>query len=765
MNASESLVVVLSGCHAGPNPSPGLGTALSIRSAFPKAVLIAKDHSPQASGLHHPVFDDVVCFRPWNELDLSHHRSQLAQLVERHAAVFISGLDLEVHWIAAKPFPGALVPPHPALLMTRKPDMKAAARLPVRIPKSIDVTAGHDAVYEFCTDRGWNVWLKGPAYEARRVRSWSELQAALDELETTWGAEIPCFVQEHIPGFEVCIAFAAFQGELLQAILLEKRFVTPEGKTWAGAVTCLREPLLSSLRQIVRELRWTGGAELEFVRSSCGELWLIDWNPRFPAWIHGASICGYNLPAQLVARALRLQRFVGPNHRSTQFTRVVVEVPVRPDLPLPPPFEHHTATGSGKHPTANHPSGMPLLMRRADGPLSTQRAGYATTRPRTRPCETEDAMTEFLGVWSMNTPTPARIFLPHTAQRRFGNVASSLRTMTSSSGLEFRAAYSIKTNPDRRLLGLARDSGMMAEAISPDEVSWAITCGFNATEVVYNGPLPATASFSSNYEPLLVVFADSCRSLKQLIDTDGMLAAHIGARLRLPAVASRFGIRLDDLHEFDRLCRAFQAASTEVPLALSFHIQSSVVGLSRWGDMVDALIDASGCIQSATGRTFAMLDLGGGWTPEGLERLLKGGLLAHLTGRIRRELPTVRTVILEPGKALAEPSMLLVSRVLEVRKLRNELVVDAGLSELPLAHEVARTVYHVDKLGAIAKLGTGQGRILGRLCMENDVLVRHVEVPERVVEGDLIVFASAGAYDASMSYSFGRGAKTNSGGY
>ncbi len=757
MNPSGPCVVVLSGCHAGPNPSPGLGTALSIRSAFPDSVIIAKDHSPQASGLHHPVFDKVFCFRPWNELDLSLHRSHLMRLLDEHSAVFVSGLDLEVHWIAQNPFPGVLAPPASALKLTRKPHVKAAAELPVRIPRFIGLNAGHDAVYEFCATAGWNVWLKGPAYEARKIQSWSQLEAALSELEATWGVDLPFFIQEHVSGWEVSVAFAAFQGDLLEAVFMEKRLVTPEGKTWAGAISPCPETFLADLRRVVRQLSWTGGAELEFVRSPSGDLWLIDWNPRFPAWIHGATICGHNLPAALIARAFQLQRPRSHSHRCSQFTRVVLEVPVRMNLPLPPPPEQIQPDSNG----TKHPSGMPLLMQRADGPFSREQPSYGMYAVKPR-CHdgTDESIAELLELWPPGAPTPSRVFLPRTASRRFTDVALCLERINEMPGPEFRMAYSIKTDPDRRFLVLARESGMLAEAISPDEVVWAMSCGFRARDVIYNGPYPPVDTFSLAADPLLAVFADSYICLERLLGMGETHWLHIGARLRLPGMTSRFGIRIDDQYEFDRLCQAFRSADLRAPLALSFHVQSSVVGVARWSRILEAFVDVAACVESAVGRSLAMLDLGGGWTPAGLDVVLSTGLLDSFRTRVQRLLPNIQTIILEPGKALCQDSVMLVTRVVEVRRSRSEIVVDASLSELPLAHEVARNVYYVDKERRVSKLHTGRARILGRLCMENDILVRRIEIPEGVSVDDLIIFGSAGAYDKSMSYKFGRGGKT-----
>jgi len=48
----------------------------------------------------------------------------------------------------------------------------------------------------------------------------------------------------------------------------------------------------------------------------------------------------------------------------------------------------------------------------------------------------------------------------------------------------------------------------------------------------------------------------------------------------------------------------------------------------------------------------------------------------------------------------------------------------------------------------------GDGEILGRICMENDRLRGMVDLPTRLMEGDLIAFLDAGAYDESMAYDF-----------
>ncbi len=174
---SDRLRVLISGCHSGPNPSPGVGIARSLRAAFPQVTLVAKDHSPESSGIHDPAFDSVWLCRPWNEIDFSCHRSQLARRLQPDAWL-ISGLDAEIEWLAASGLERGLLPPASALERTAKPAFPAASALDVKIPAFEPWASGEPCVHKFCRAHNWDVWVKGPRYEARHARTWSEVKKA-----------------------------------------------------------------------------------------------------------------------------------------------------------------------------------------------------------------------------------------------------------------------------------------------------------------------------------------------------------------------------------------------------------------------------------------------------------------------------------------------------------------------------------------------------------------------------------------------------------
>jgi diaminopimelate decarboxylase len=101
--------------------------------------------------------------------------------------------------------------------------------------------------------------------------------------------------------------------------------------------------------------------------------------------------------------------------------------------------------------------------------------------------------------------------------------------------------------------------------------------------------------------------------------------------------------------------------------------------------------------------------------------------------------------------------------VLDVRKAPDdkllEIVVDACIAELPLAHSYTHRIFHRPQGNPTAcqLLKKGRTRVLGRICMEDDILSSGLELPEDVAIGDFMVFGDAGGYERSMSYVFGRG--------
>ncbi|UZK66670.1 ATP-grasp domain-containing protein [Sphingomonas sp. M1-B02] len=755
--------IFVSGLYAGGNPQPGVGIVRSLRQGYPDATIVGVEYSNGVSGIHFDELDDLWIQRPWGELDLESYGQRVREVLDA-GGLWISGSDLEAMWLASV-FPDGhanlLAPPMAGIKRITKPVVEAASGLPVRIPTYLSTEHSDWDLHAFCRAQDWRVWLKGPYYDASRTPTWDAFTAVRNALSKVWSTE-KLFLQAHVSGYEESVMLSAYQGELLGAVSMRKRDVTAEGKTWAGDVSDVPPEFLEPLRRMVRDTNWTGGGELEMVRDASDQLWLIEMNPRFPAWVHGATIAGHNLPALLVQAATGVRAQPVPA-QSAEFTRVVLEVPVRADYPLPPlpePF-----AGAVGH-SMKHPSGLTALAARLHkidpDMLDVALAPEGSPAPNAVSALPETYVAD-IGAQDFGAmQTPQYIYMESTAEALFASAAERARRL-STDDVEVISGYSIKTNPDKRLIKLALDNGFYAEAISLGEVQTALEVGFRPDQVILNGPGKWWPEGLMPRETMHAVFCDSVADLDRVVaavEAGEMSARHIGIRIRTPNITSRFGIPLDSPTTFAKLIEAVKRLPTDSKFGVHFHMASSHVGVAQWWHLFESMLRWCRSIERLSGRTIEMLDMGGGWYPDDWHAD-ETSKIAHAAELVRAMLPAVRQIASEPGKAMAQPSMALAMRVLEIQEHEDDMieaVVDASIAEIPMHFwQPHRMVRQCGETGALQPIGRGKTYLMGRLCMEHDIIASNVQLPEGTRAGDLLIFCDAGGYDRSMSYVFGRG--------
>ena len=92
--------------------------------------------------------------------------------------------------------------------------------------------------------------------------------------------------------------------QLKGCIIIKKLLQCEKGNTWAARKIALPK-LEKDVEKLLKEIKWTGPIELEFIRDSFDEEFkLIEINCRFPAWISYAKDVGKNLPLMALNLAL-----------------------------------------------------------------------------------------------------------------------------------------------------------------------------------------------------------------------------------------------------------------------------------------------------------------------------------------------------------------------------------------------------------------------------------------------------------------------------
>lgn len=172
----------------------------------------------------------------------------------------------------------------------------------IPVPKSVSVYSVEDMMQQL-QGFSYPVVVKGKFYEAKVVHNEEAAVAAYYKISAKWGT--PIILQQFVKGQELNVtALGDGKGRLMGAVPSRKTYITDSGKGWAGI--CINdEALLKLSKHIVENTHWAGGLELEMIKEDeTGIVYLIEINPRFPAWVYLAVGCGQNHPEALVRLAM-----------------------------------------------------------------------------------------------------------------------------------------------------------------------------------------------------------------------------------------------------------------------------------------------------------------------------------------------------------------------------------------------------------------------------------------------------------------------------
>lgn len=144
--------------------------------------------------------------------------------------------------------------------------------------------------------------VKGKFYDAAIAYTPEQAANHFNKISAKWG--LPIIVQKFVHGQEVNVtALGDGKGTTIGAVAMRKTYITDKGKAWAG-IAIKDEKLIDMTTKVIESTKWKGGLELEIMKTSEGEYYLIEINPRFPAWVYLAVGCGQNHPEALMRMAM-----------------------------------------------------------------------------------------------------------------------------------------------------------------------------------------------------------------------------------------------------------------------------------------------------------------------------------------------------------------------------------------------------------------------------------------------------------------------------
>ena len=304
----KKMVVGVSGINATENPGPGLGVARSLkedRELDVKIVGLAYDAMEPGIFIHRYIDKSYIVPYPSGNHEMFIDR--LLYIRESYGLDFvIPNLDAElpvyIRYASELRQQGikTFLPDSRQYRLRGKDRLVEVARtIGIDIPLTETVTSQSELL-NAVEKIGLPVMIKGAFYKAYKAHTTQEALSCFSRLVAEWG--YPVIVQQAVTGEEMnVVGVGDGEGSSLGMICIKKLMVTSLGKIWTG-VTIKHEPMLAAAERFLSEYRWKGPFECECIVDG-QTTYLIEINPRFPAWSYFATGIGLNLPSRMLKKA------------------------------------------------------------------------------------------------------------------------------------------------------------------------------------------------------------------------------------------------------------------------------------------------------------------------------------------------------------------------------------------------------------------------------------------------------------------------------
>ena len=328
----DKLFIGVSGINAVDNPGPGIGVARSLKEDRDLDVqIVGLAYDAMEPGIYMDWVVDKSFILPYPSGDGDAFVERLLYIKQNHGLdVVIPNLDAELPLYIknARRLEDAGIRtflPSMEQFRLRGKDrlIEISDKIGIALPRT-KVVVSLDGLVQAINDIGLPVMVKGSFYRAYRCYTTQEAIAHYHELVAEWG--YPIIVQQVVAGDEMnVVGLGDGEGRSLGRVGIKKISITALGKIWTG-VTVKNEKMLAAAESFVREFKWRGPFELECIIGG-DEVYLIEINPRFPAWSYFATGVGVNLPSRLVRRALELPLPPAPDYDAGKlFVRYTYEL-------------------------------------------------------------------------------------------------------------------------------------------------------------------------------------------------------------------------------------------------------------------------------------------------------------------------------------------------------------------------------------------------------------------------------------------------------
>ncbi|HVC99480.1 MAG TPA: alanine racemase [Pirellulales bacterium] len=329
-------------------------------------------------------------------------------------------------------------------------------------------------------------------------------------------------------------------------------------------------------------------------------------------------------------------------------------------------------------------------------------------------------------------------------------------------------AYSFKTNYQVAKSKILQGLGAWAEVVSGREYRMARRLGYAGENIVFNGPWKTDAQLRAALRDGALVNVNDGEELARVASIAARASCPCPIGIRVSSAIdglppSRFGFSIDRGEAEQAIAIIHESRNLRLA-GLHMHLSGEIDDPDWYREGLRRL--AGLLRQSVPGYRTSLryIDVGGGfpahmsrpagradWSPRPIDEYIKA-----IAGVLKESFPSGKkpTLILEPGRYLANDGIVFISRVANVRTCAGTQTITSNGSTtmVPVMRDRPAIVRALTPELLPRTAGPRPSVIHGSSCREDDVLFEG-EFP-RVEVGDFLAHYSAGAYNSSLSPAF-----------
>lgn len=336
------------------------------------------------------------------------------------------------------------------------------------------------------------------------------------------------------------------------------------------------------------------------------------------------------------------------------------------------------------------------------------------------------------------------------------------KTMLSAfKNLNLKIFYAIKANYNPHIVGVLEDAGIYGiDAVSPNEVRFALSLGYKPEEIIFTPSNPSTEEMKMVGELGVLQNLGSLSELERYAElfpgtrVSIRISPEVGAgefkQIETGWKHTKFGVLGSDLQEAQEICKKHNVTIT----GIHSHIGSGFYDALTFQKSVEAVL---GIVKEID--TVETADFGGGFgvrykpdeTP--IDLALFARSIEEPLETFEKETGRKLEMRIEPGKFLVSNSTVLLGEVTTIKEKGDTTFVGLNTGFHHLIRPAMYDAYH-----HVANVSNPDGpkkrvSVAGNVCETCDVFNGDIEVAEPQ-EGDILAILVAGGYGTAMSSNY-----------